>query len=75
MDNTFVTGINSGEAMVGPPQSLGMGKIQSGNLELSNVELTREFLGLITASTGFSAASRVVRTADDLLQELLLLAR
>ena len=74
-DNTFVTGINSGEAMVGSPQSLGMGKIQSGNLELSNVELTREFLGLITASTGFSAASRVVRTADDLLQELLLLAR
>ncbi|MCP4593128.1 MAG: flagellar hook-basal body complex protein [bacterium] len=74
-DNTFVTGINSGEAAVGAPQTLGMGSIQAGNLELSNVELTREFIGLITASTGFSAASRVVRTADDLLQELLLLAR
>ena len=74
-DNTFLTGINSGEAMVGVPRSLALGSVRSGNLELSNVELTREFLGLITASTGFSAASRVVRTADDLLQELLLLAR
>ena len=74
-DNTFVTGANSGEAMTGAPRTLGIGSIESGNLELSNVELTREFLGLITASTGFSAASRVVRTADDLLQELLLLAR
>lgn len=74
-DNTFITGINSGEAMIGAPRTLGVGSIESGNLELSNVELTREFLGLITASTGFSAASRVVRTADDLLQELLLLAR
>ncbi|MCK4658339.1 MAG: flagellar hook-basal body complex protein [Phycisphaerae bacterium] len=74
-DNTFVTGINSGDALIGTAQTLGMGAVKSGNLEMSNVELTREFIGLITASTGFSAAGRVVRTADDLLQELLLLAR
>jgi flagellar hook protein FlgE len=37
--------------------------------------LSREFIGLITASMGFSAAGRVVRTADEMLQELLLLVR
>jgi flagellar hook protein FlgE len=74
-DNTFAVGVNSGEAMVSAPQTEGAGAIQSGALELSNVELSREFINLITASTGFSAASRVVRSADDLLQELLLLAR
>ncbi len=47
----------------------------SGALEQSNVELAREFINLISASTGISSASRVVRVADDLLQELLLIAR
>ena len=39
------------------------------------VEIAREFINLITASAGVSASSRVVRAADNLLQELLLLAR
>jgi flagellar hook protein FlgE len=73
--NYFTVGPNSGAAQVVAPQALGAGRIEAGALELSNVELTREFIGLITASTGFAAASRVVRTADELLQELLLLAR
>ncbi|HRX84734.1 MAG TPA: flagellar hook-basal body complex protein [Phycisphaerae bacterium] len=74
-DNTFAVGINSGEAMISAPRTAGAGAIQSGSLELSNVELAREFINLVTASTGFSAASRVVRSADDLLQEVMLLAR
>lgn len=74
-NNLFVPGANSGEAMIGAPLQMGRGSIESGNLELSNVELTREFIGLLNASTGFSAATRVIRTADDLLQELLLLLR
>ena len=74
-DNLFMAGVNSGEVVVLAPQTEGAGKIESGALELSNVDLSREFIGLITASTGFSAAGRVVQTADDLLQELLLLVR
>lgn len=74
-DNTFAVGVNSGEAMITAPRTEGAGAIQPGALELSNVELAREFINLITASTGFSAASRVVRSADDMLQELMLLAR
>jgi flagellar hook protein FlgE len=74
-DNVFVSGPNSGDVMILSPQAGGTGTIRAGTLEESNVELAREFIGLITASTGFSAAGRVIRTADDLLQELLLLAR
>ena len=74
-DNMFVVGVNSGDATIGAPNVQGAGSIRSGALELSNVDLSRQFVNLITASTGFSAASRVVRSADDLMQELLLLAR
>ncbi len=73
--NTFVPSPNSGEAAIVTANTMGAGSIESGSLELSNVELSREFIGLVTAATGFSAASRVVRSADDMLQELLMLVR
>ena len=74
-DNTFTVGPNSGDAVVAPPRTVGGGRIAAGALEGSNVDLSREFIGLINASTGFSANSRVITTADELLQELLLIAR
>lgn len=74
-ENIYVPGPDSGDAVIGSPREGGVGSITAGALEQSNVEIAREFINLITASTGISSASRVVRTADDLLQELLLLAR
>ena len=74
-DNVFRTGPNSGDPTVLEPLTGAAGFVVSGALEQSNVEISREFINLITASTGISAAGRVIRTADDLLQELLLLAR
>ncbi|MFQ5429125.1 MAG: flagellar hook protein FlgE [Phycisphaerae bacterium] len=74
-NNVFFVGPNSGEARVTAPLTLGAGKITAGALELSNVDLSREFINLITSSTAFSAASRVVSTSDQMLQELLLVAR
>jgi flagellar hook protein FlgE len=56
---------------IGANGSLGAGKIQSGALELSNVDLSEEFVNLIIASTGFSASSRVISMSDRLIQELL----
>jgi len=73
--NNYVVGLDSGEATILAPQTNAAGTIRSGALESSNVEIAREFINLISASTGISSASRVVRAADDLLQELLLLAR
>jgi len=74
-NNVYFVGPNSGEARVTPPLTLGAGKVSAGTLELSNVDLSREFINLITSSTAFSAASRVITTSDQLLQELLLIAR
>lgn len=74
-DNTYFIGPNSGEARITAPLTLGAGKISAGSLELSNVDLSREFINLITSSTAFSAASRVISTADQLMQELLLIGR
>lgn len=74
-NNVYFIGPNSGEARITAPLELGAGKVSAGTLELSNVDLSREFISLITSSTAFSAASRVVSTSDQLLQELLLIAR
>jgi flagellar hook protein FlgE len=74
-DNNYVVTANSGDANITAPKESNAGRIRPGSLELSNVDLAREFIGLINASTGFSASSRVITTADELLQELLLIAR
>lgn len=74
-NNTYTVGPNSGEAIITKPLVLGAGRILSGSLELSNVDLAREFIGLITASSGFSGAGRVVSTSNQLLEELMILAR
>jgi flagellar hook protein FlgE len=69
--NLFRATVNSGIATVVSPGSGGSGRVVGRALELSNVELADEFVNLISASTGFSAASRVVTTSDRLIQELL----
>ena len=73
--NLYAVGSNSGEPRVGGPLEGQAGGIRSGALELSNVDLSKEFTNLIIASTGFSAASRIITTSDQLMQELLNTAR
>lgn len=69
--NLYGAGPNSGNATISAPLQLGSGQIRAGALEQSNVDLSEEFINLIVASTGFSAASRVITTSDQLIQELL----
>lgn len=71
----FRTGVNSGTAQVKAPTSLGAGNLVGGSLEGSNVDLSEEFIRMILTSTGYSASSRVIRTADELMQQLLVLGR
>ena len=52
------------------PGSAGLGKIQAGSLELSNVDLASEFANLITTQRGFQASARIISTSDEILQEL-----
>ena len=61
---------NSGAATVGTPGVNGMGATISGELEMSNVDLANEFTNMITAQRGFQANSRVISTADEMLQTL-----
>ncbi|GAB4382823.1 MAG: hypothetical protein Kow0022_01210 [Phycisphaerales bacterium] len=73
--NAWQVGPNSGTPSVVTPGELGSGTVVSGALELSNVDLGQEFINLITTSTGYSASSRVIRTTDELMQQLLVLGR
>ncbi len=73
--NMFRVGPNSGSPVIASPQSLGTGRLVGGALELSNVDLSQEFINMILASTGYSASSRVIRTTDELMQQLLVLGR
>jgi flagellar hook protein FlgE len=71
----FRPGANSGEAVQAAPGTLGTGQIISGALELSNVDLGEEFIKMILSSTGYSASSRVIKTTEELMQQLLVLGR
>jgi flagellar hook protein FlgE len=74
-DNTFVVSNNSGYANIGPSGIAGKGKIISGTLEMSNVDLSEQFVDMIVTQRGFQANSRTIQTADQLLQEVLTLKR
>jgi flagellar hook protein FlgE len=69
--NIYDSGPNSGSPRIGPATTNGTGTIQSGSLEQSNVNISREFINLIMASTGFDASSKVISTSDQLLEDLL----
>jgi flagellar hook protein FlgE len=53
----------------------GTGAIVSGQLEMSNVDLTNEFTEMIVAQRGFQANSRIITTSDEVLQEVVNLKR
>lgn len=58
----------------GPGQG-SLGSIQSGTLELSNVDLTEEFANMITAQRSFQASSRLVTVSDSVLEDIVNLKR
>lgn len=74
-DTVFAESTNSGMAEVGQAGSGGRGKITPGALEMSNVDLSREFTNMIITQRGFQANSRVITTSDEMLQELVNLKR
>jgi flagellar hook protein FlgE len=74
-DSLYRFTVNSGLAQVGAPGAGGLGTLQSGTIEMSNVDLAQEFTNLIVAQRGFQANSKVISTSDDVLQELVNLKR
>jgi flagellar hook protein FlgE len=57
------------------PESNGLAAIQSGSLEMSNVDLTTEMTNLITAERAFESNAKIVTTSDELLQDMISLKR
>ena len=74
-NNLFIETLNSGAVITGPPKTAGFGDIQSNSLELSNVDLSQQFVEMIRVQHAFSANSRIITTADSMLQEVMNLKR
>ncbi len=75
-ESCYATTLNSGEFDgIGQEISADGSKMTSGELEMSNVDLSTEFTDMITTQRGFQANSRVITTSDSLLEELINLKR
>ncbi len=65
----FQPTLASGDAILGiPGGSDGLGSLQQGNLEESNVNVVTEFVNMILAQRSYEASSRVIRAADEMFQ-------
>lgn len=73
--NLFQATTNSGVADYDFANVDGKGSIESGTLEMSNVDLSEEFTEMIVAQRGFQANTRIITTSDEILQELVNLKR
>jgi flagellar hook protein FlgE len=71
----FTASSTSGNYILNTAGSTGVGKIQGGNLEGSNVDLSLEFTGLITTQRAYSASSKIITTSDQMLDELISIKR
>ena len=74
-NTTFRSSANSGLAQIGVASSGGRGTMNSGALEMSNVDLGAEFTNLIIAQRGFQANSKVITASDEILQDLINIKR
>lgn len=73
--NYFQQTANSGQALLAIATESGMGSVNSGFLEMSNVDLSEEFTDMIVAQRGFQANTRIITTSDSILEELINLKR
>ncbi len=74
-DNHFLETVESGAALAGAPTVNGLGRVLSGTVEQSNVDLGKEFVDMIITQRAFQANSRAITTSDEMLQELVNLKR
>ena len=75
-NSNFVETMNSGNFDgIGKDVTADGGKINTGMLEMSNVDLAAQFTDMITTQRGFQANSRTITTTDSILEELINLKR
>jgi len=69
--NYFVETVVSGEPIKNRPSSSGLGQVKSNSLEISNTDVAKEFINMITAQRAYQANAKVITTADTLLSVLM----
>ncbi|HEX5472672.1 MAG TPA: flagellar hook-basal body complex protein [Lacipirellulaceae bacterium] len=74
-DNLYAEGVNSGEPLRDIPGASGIGSLTSGAVELSNTDIGQNLIDLILASTQYRGGTRVITSAQQLLEDLLNLQR
>ena len=68
--NVWIETDYSGQALLKMASSDGAGEIKSNSLEQSNVDLATEFSNMIITQRAYSAATKIITTADEMLDEL-----
>ena len=74
-NNNFSQGVNSGLPIEGNPGENGIGSLVAGAVELSNTDIGKNLIDLITATTQYRGNARVITAVQQLLDELLNLSR
>jgi flagellar hook protein FlgE len=72
--NAYRAAIDAGQLVIKEP-GVGAGSISPSSLEASTVDLSAEFTGLIMTQKAYSASSKIITTADQMLEELLNIKR
>lgn len=73
--NVFISTDNSGEPTLRAAGSAGAGQVNSASLEASTVDIGTEFTTMIVTQRAYSAASKIITTADQMLDELVQIKR
>ncbi|UCD17752.1 MAG: flagellar hook-basal body complex protein, partial [Candidatus Zixiibacteriota bacterium] len=66
--NLYVETAASGDPILGTPGLEGMGKIDQGYLEMSNVKVVDEMVNMIVAQRSYELNSKVIKTSEDMAQ-------
>ena len=73
--NAYIGSVNAGVMVIKEPTLGGAGGIAAASLEASTVDLSSEFTGLIQTQKAYSASSKIITTADQMLEELINIKR
>jgi flagellar basal-body rod protein FlgG len=67
--NIFLPSGSSGDATTGNPGSDGLGSVNQGFIELSNVNIVEEMVNMIVSQRAYELNSKVIQASDEMLQQ------
>ena len=70
-DTSWIANATSGDPLTNPPGVGLSGKLSTGSLEGSNVDVTSQLVGLMTSQRNYQANSKVLTTENAMMQALM----